>query len=154
MEVRATCPSCFWPPRVFTRLSNFFSDLHVITVGHTVGTFWLNGSVWVIVLRPVEWCIGSPYRHGDTFRLLERLIPPPKTRRSAASRRFFLSENNKFGIKCHTLIFLQEIRINDNKLGLEKQSLYQDCLQIQAVIWYNGKDNLEPWSFFWCDNSI
>lgn len=25
-------------------------------------------------------------------------------------------------------------RINDNKLGLEKQSLYQDCLQIQVVI--------------------
>lgn len=37
-------------------------------------------------------------------------------------------------IKMSYLTILQEIKINDNKLGLEKQSLYQDCLQIQVVI--------------------
>ena len=37
-------------------------------------------------------------------------------------------------IKLSFLTILQEIEIDDNKLMLEKQSLYQDCLQIQVVI--------------------
>ncbi|WP_350012026.1 hypothetical protein, partial [Streptococcus salivarius] len=59
----------------------------------------------------------------------------PKTRRSAAKQAtiiFFIETMSP--IKMSYLTILQEIRINDNKLGLEKQSLYQDCLQIQVVI--------------------